>query len=116
MRRFHAVTVAILATMIGACTSTHRNADVPALCTPLKVEFDKPGSVPGRIRLQSGQMIDAPRCCPPLELQDANGRVVQKLRPSAAAQRIVAPGGIYSLVGHDPVGKEHAIQIEVTDK
>jgi hypothetical protein len=59
-------------------------------------------------------MIDPPFCCPPLELRDASGHVVQEFDVTAGQQRLEAPAGAYSLVGHDPAGEECVVQVEVT--
>jgi hypothetical protein len=61
-------------------------------------------------------MIEPPLCCPPLELRTASGEVVQRFDVTAGLQRLVAPSGVYSLVGHDPAGEELIVQIILTDK
>jgi hypothetical protein len=59
-------------------------------------------------------MIEPPQCCPPLELRTANGEVVQRFDVTAGEQSLVAPNGVYMLVGHNPAGEEHVVRIIVT--
>jgi hypothetical protein len=104
--------------LVGAvgCTTARRDVRVSALGTPIKIEFTEPGSPRTSIQLESGQMIEPPLCCPPLQLRNASGDVVQEFDVTAGQQRLVAPTGIYSLVGHDPGGEECVVQIKVTGK
>ena len=82
----------------------------------MKLEFGDQESDQNLIRLRSGQLIVPPRCCPPLELRDVNGVIVQKIDSTASKQGLVAPAGIYSLVGHDPAGGERVLHIEITSE
>jgi len=105
----------ILVGTVG-CTTARRDVRVSTLGTPIKIEFTEPGSPRASIQLESGQIIELPLCCPPLELRTASGDVVQEFDVTAGPQRLAAPGGIYSLVGHDPAGEECVVQIIVTNK
>jgi hypothetical protein len=107
--------VIILVGTVG-CTIARRDVRVSTLGTPVKIEFTDPGSPRASIQLESGQMIKPPRCCPPLQLRTASGEVVQGFDVTASQQRLVAPRGVYSLVGHDPAGEERVVQIIVTTK
>jgi hypothetical protein len=107
--------VIVLVAAVG-CTTARRDVPVSTLGTPIKIEFTEPGSSRASIRLESGQMIEPPRCCPPLELRTASGEVVQQFDVTAGQQRLVAPSGVYTLVGHDPAGEECVVQINVTSK
>lgn len=104
--------LAIMLLSTVGCTTANRDARVTTLETPVKIQFAEPAS----ILLESGQMIEPPRCCPPLELRTARGDVVQKFDVTAGPQRLVAPSGTYLLVGHDPGGEERVVQIRVTGK
>lgn len=110
-------TLAVIATiLVGTvgCTSTHEDTRSNALDIPTKIQFAQPDSPGAPIRLKSGQMIELPHCCPPLELRNANGEKVQVFDIALSQVRLVAQSGIYSLVGYDPGGGEHAVQIIVT--
>lgn len=108
--------LAIIIVGTVGCTTARRDVHVSGPGTPIKIEFTEPGSPRASIQLKSGQVIAPPRCCPPLELRAASGEVVQRFDVTAGQQRLVAPSGVYSLVGHDPAGEECAVQIIVTTK
>ncbi|MHC1765074.1 MAG: hypothetical protein AB9869_12365 [Verrucomicrobiia bacterium] len=112
--RFRASTsaLAVMLFVTVGCTTAHRDVRVSTLETPIKIQFAESAS----ILLASGQVIEPPRCCPPLELRTANGQVVQEFDVTAGPQRLVAPSGTYSLVGHDPGGEDRVVQIKVTEK
>jgi hypothetical protein len=108
--------MALLVIPIGGCSGLHGDREGRSLQEPLKLELGKPGSPLGPVRVRSGQMIVPPRCCPPLELRDARGRVVQEFDVTRWAQPLVAVPGSYSLVGHDPAGEECVLLVEVRGK
>ena len=110
MSRYRAIALAVLTVTILGC------AMVPSLQTPIKLELGEPGSPAGPIRLRSGQMMDEVRCCPGLELRDGQGTVVREFDEYTSGQRLAVPAGHYSLVGHDPFGKECVLLIEITEK
>jgi hypothetical protein len=108
--------MAVLVIAIGGCSRLHGNLEGRSLQEPLQIELGKPGSQLGPVQLRSGQMIVPPRCCPPLELRDASGRVVHEFDVTQWTQPLVAAPGSYLLVGHDPEGKERVRRIEVRAK
>lgn len=108
-----AVLAIILVGTVG-CTSARKNARINSLDIPTKIQFAQPDSPGAPIRLKSGQMVELPHCCPPLELRNANGETVQEFDIALSQVRLVAQSGIYSLVAYDPGGGEHAVQIIVT--
>ena len=107
--------IVIVATVVG-CRSTRQDADNASLQSPVKLDLDAPDSDKAPVRLRFGQMIDPNICCPPLELRDANGAVVQEFNVGARPERLVARAGTYLLVGHDPGGEECVLRIEVVDE
>jgi len=115
MNRYHAFMLTALVVTVVGCTSTPQDVDNTSLQTPMKVELGAPGSPLGPIRIRSGQLIALPPCCPPVELRDANGRVVRELEYTRRPQPLVAHTGTYSIVGHDPGGEECVLRLEVTD-
>lgn len=117
MRPFHTIIPTVLAVTVAGCTSSRDGADDKSLQAPLEIKLGEPGGTPcGPLELRAGQMLVPPRCCPPLELRNAKGDVVQVLDVTAREQRLVAPVGLYSLVGHDPSGKECVLQLRVTNE
>ena len=116
MRYYQAFMLSMLFGTIVRCKSTQTNVEDTPTQTPMTVKLSKPDSVHSPIRIQSGQMFVPPRCCPPLELRDPNGEVVQEFDSTSRQQRLVAPAGTYSLVGHDPGGKEWVAQLEVANE
>lgn len=117
MRRFHTIILTLLAVTVAGCASCRDGADDSSLQAPLEIRLGEPGGTPcGPLALRSGQMLMPPRCCPPLELRNARGDVVQVLDVTAREQRLVAPVGLYSLVGHDPSGKECVLRLRVTNE
>ena len=108
--------IALLVITIWGCSGLHGNLERRSLQEPLEIELGKPGSQLGPVQLRSGQMIVPPRCCPPLELRDASGRVVREFDVTRWAQPLVAAPGFYSLVGHDPGGEERVLLVEVRGK
>lgn len=115
MIRSHIFILIILATIIVGCNSTQRALDGTSTQTPLKLEFDVQESAQTPMRLRSGQVFIPPFCCPPLFLRNVNGAKVQKFDSTAGEQRLVAPAGMYELVGHDPAGGECVLHLEVVN-
>ncbi|MGB0580935.1 MAG: hypothetical protein ACPGVU_14635 [Limisphaerales bacterium] len=103
----------ILVGTVG-CTSARQDARTSALDIPTKIQFAQTDSSWAPIRLKSGQMVELPQCCPPLELRNTNGDTVQEFDITGGQVRLVAQSGIYSLIGYDPGGGEHTVQIIVT--
>lgn len=114
MSRKHACMLTILAVMIVGCTSPRQEVEDTSLRVPMKLELGASGSPLGPIRIRSGQLIVLPSCCPPVELRDANGKVLRELEYTRQPQPLVARPGSYSIVGHDPGGGEQAVMLEVT--
>jgi hypothetical protein len=116
MSRSHAVMLAVLTVILVGCTTTRRYSEDFSLQTPVKIELGKPGAPAGPIRLRSGQMMNAVFCCPSLELRDGHGTVVREFAEHTPGQRLDVPAGTYSLVGHDPEGKECVLQLKITSE
>ena len=116
MKYSQALMLSMLFVTIAGCKSTQPSFEDASTQTPMTVKLGKPGSAHSLIRIRSGQMFVPPRCCPPLELRDPNGEVVQEFDSTSRQQRLVAPAGTYSLVGHDPGGKERVAQLEVANE
>lgn len=104
----------ILTVIVVGCTDTKHAVDNPSLHIPIKPKLGDPGSPLGPIRIQSGQLIALPLCCPPVELRDANGRKIRELDYTQKPQPLVARPANYSIVGHDPGGNECVLKLEVT--
>jgi hypothetical protein len=100
---------------MAGCTSARQDVNGTSLQTPVQVQLGEAGSPLGPVRIRSGQLISLPLCCPPVELRDANGKLVRKLRCTRELQPLVARTGTYSIVGHDPAGAECALRLEVTE-
>ena len=107
---------AVLAIAIWGCSRLNCNLEGRSLQEPLEIKLGKPGSQLGPVQLRSGQVIVPPRCCPPLELREPSGRIVQEFDVTGGAQPLVAGPGSYLLVGHDPGGKECVRLVEVRGK
>jgi hypothetical protein len=116
MIRNHIFILTALVVAIAGCTSTRQDANRASLQTPLQVKIGEAGSPLGPIRICSGQLIALPLCCPPVELRDAKGNLVRKLKCTREPQPLVAGAGTYSIVGHDPAGGECVLRLEVTKK
>ena len=116
MNRYYAFMQAALVVTVVGCTSTRQDIEDTSLQTPMTVELGAPGSPLGPIRIRSGQLISLPPCCPPVELRDANGRVIRELEYTRNPQPLVVRPGNYSVVGHDPGGEECVLRLEVTDQ
>ncbi len=101
---------------IAGCTSARQDVNRTSLQTPVQVQLGEAGSTLGPIRIRSGQLISLPLCCPPVELRDARGKLVRELKCTREPQPLVAGTGTYSIVGHDPAGRECALRLEVTNK
>ncbi len=114
MNRSHIVMLTVLAVAIAGCTSTRQGVNSTSMQTPVQVQLGTAGSPLGPIRIRSGQLIALPLCCPPVELRDANGKVVRELKYTREPQPLVARPGNYSIVGHDPGGGERVVRLEVT--
>ena len=105
--------MALLVIAIEGCSRLRGNPEGGSLQEPLTIVLEQPGAHLDPVRLRSGQMIVPPRCCPPLELRDASGRVAHEFDVTRWVQPLVAAPGSYLLVGHDPGGKEYVRRIEV---
>ncbi len=101
---------------IAACTKTHQRVGGGGLHTPVQLQVGAPGSPMGPISLQTGQLVLLPQCCPPIELRDAKGKFLQKLKVSSDPQPMIARAGSYSIVGHDPAGEECVLRVAVTNR
>jgi len=106
MNRSYIFMIAALVVTIAGCMSNRQDVNSASLQTPLQVQLGAAGSPLGPIRIRSGQMISLPFCCPPVELRDANGKLVRKLEYTREPQPLVAGTGMYSIIGHDPDGGE----------
>jgi len=117
MNRYYTVMLALLAVTIVGCTGLRKNESDVSLDTPLKIALGEPGGAArGPIRIRSGQKIIRPFCCPPLEFRDSAGNVVHDFYGDGKTLSIVAAPGSYSLVGHNPGGKECVLLLEVISK
>ena len=116
MNRSHILMLTALAVAIAGCRSTRQNVEGTCLQTPVQLELGAAGSPLGPIHIRSGQLICLPLCCPPVELRDANGKVVRELKHTREPQSFVASNGSFSIVGHDPGGGECVLRLEVTNK
>jgi hypothetical protein len=102
----------ILTVIVVGCTDT-KHVDNPSLHIPIQLKLGHTGSPLGPIRIQSGQLIALPLCCPPVELRDANGRKIRELDSTQQPQPLVArPAN--AIVGHDPAGNERILKLKVT--
>ncbi len=108
----YAFVLTTLVIMAVGCTSTKH--DAASLRVPMKLEIGAPGSPAGPVRIRSGQVIKVGICCPPVELRDANGKVLRQLDFPGPPQPLVVRPGRYSIVGHDPEGNEGVVRVEVT--
>ncbi len=113
MSRNYTFMLTMLVAVVVGCTSTRREADAASLRVPMKLELGAPGSPKGPVLIRSGQLIECPPCCPPLELRDASGKVVRDLTLTRYLPLVARPGN-YSIVGHDPGGKECVVRLVVT--
>ncbi len=113
MNRSHILMLTALAVAIAGCTSNRQGVNRTSLQTPVQVQLGAAGSPLGPIRIRSGQLIALPLCCPPVELRDANGKVLRELKYTQEPQPLVARPGNYSIVGHDPGGEECVVRLEV---
>ncbi len=77
MNRNQAFILLMLIVMVVGCTSTRR--DAASLRVPTKLELGVPGSPAGPVRIRSGRMVQLGLFCPPVELRDADGKVLRKL-------------------------------------
>ena len=105
-----------LVVAIAGCTNTRPDLNRTSLQTPVEVKLGRAGSPLGPIHIRSGQWISLPLCCPPVELHDANGKLVRELTYTREPQPLVAATGTYSIVGHDPGGEECVLRLEVTNE
>ena len=113
---FLSTLIAFLVITTWGCSGPHGNLEGRSLQEPLEIELGEPGSQLGPVQLRSGQVINPPFCCPPLELRDASGRMVQEFDVTHRTEPLVAVPGSYLLVGHDPGGGERVRRIEVRGK
>ena len=115
MTSHHSFIVIVLVILVVGCGGLrHGSVSGPAAQTPLKVELGAPGRPSEPIRILSGQMVAVEIGCPPLELCDANGKVVRELEYTQEPQPLVAPPGEYSIVGYDPGGEKCVARIRIT--
>jgi hypothetical protein len=99
---------------IAGCTSARPSVSGTSLQTPVQVQFGGAGSAAEPLRIRPGQLISLPLCCPPVELRNADGKRVRELKCAREPQPLMAGTGAYSIVGHDPVGGECVLRVEVT--
>ena len=129
MQCSYTLTLAILVFIVSGCSNTkqlslqrdesvpeHANSNQRDLQTPMNVELAKPGSSLETVTIRSGQIIVLDKTyCPPIQLRDANGVVVRKLRGGTRPQKLLASPGMYTIVGHSPTAGEWTRKIEVTE-
>ena len=113
MSQSHIFMLAALVVAIAGCTSTRQDVNRTSLQTPVQIQLGRAGSPLGPIHIRSGQLILLPLCCPPVELRDANGKVVSQITWTCEPQRLVVGTGSYSIVGHDPAGEECILRLQV---
>jgi hypothetical protein len=111
----HLLVVTAVAILFAACTSARQDLERTPLDPPIRARLGEAGSPAGPIRIHSGQLVSLPRCCPPLELRDAKGRLVRQLEYTTEAQPIVARAGSYFIVGHNPAGEELVLRLKVVN-
>ena len=116
MNRSDIFILSALVVAIAGCTSTQQDFKGTSLQSPIQVQLGHTGSPRGPIHIRSGQLISLPLCCPPVELRDANGKLVRELTYTREPQPLVAGAGTYSIVGHDPGGEECVLRLEVTNE
>ncbi len=104
----------MLVALVAGCRIARHGSTTPAAQTPVKLDLNADDAPSGPVRIRSGQMIQLELGCPPVELRNAKGRLLRKLEYTNEPQPLVAAPGSYSIVGHDPGGKECAVRIEVT--
>ena len=116
MSHIKVLTLALLVAMGVGCTSTKETTGNASLDTPVRLDLGIPiWSESSGVRLRSGQMVDPNVCCPPLELRDASGGVVQEFSVGRPPARLTAAAGTYFLVGHDPGGEECVLKVQVVE-
>jgi hypothetical protein len=114
MNRNHALLLALMLAIAG-CARTPQDVHKTSWSNPVQIQLGEAGSSLGPIRLRSGQLITLPSCCPPVELRDAQGKLVRELNYTSEPQPLVAGTGSYTIVGHDPAGGERVVRLEVTE-
>jgi hypothetical protein len=116
MNHIKVLTLALLVATVVGCTSTNKTTSNASLEVPVRLDLGVPiWSKSSGVRLRSGQMVDPNVCCPPLELRDTSGAVVQEFSLGGPPVRLTAGAGTYLLVGHDPGAEECVLRIEVID-
>ena len=114
MSRNRRFMLTIMVVMLVGCASTRQEVDDISLHVPMKLELGPSRLPSGPIRIRSRQLVALPLCCPPVELRDANGKVLRELECTRQPQPLVARPGDYSIVGHDPSGGERVVRLVVT--
>ena len=110
MNRLPVIMLAVLVIAAIGCATTKRES----IETPMQLELGPPGSPLGPVTLLSGQMVALRIGCPPIELRDESGKLFRKLKYTTNPQVLEAPPGKYSIVGHDPLGREWTLNVVVT--
>ena len=117
MKHIKVLALALLVAMSVGCTSTKKTSSNVSLEAPVRLDLGAPiWSESSGVMLRAGQMVDPNVCCPPLELRNTSGAVVQEFSVGGPPVRLTAGAGKYLLVGHDPGAEECVLRIEVIDE
>ena len=103
----------------SGCHTTQKKTETASLQKPVRLELGKIGKPKGPVQIRSGQMVLLPPYCPPVELRDADGKLVRRLDrgvdTTKQPQALDISPGRYFIVGHGPVAGEHILLVDVTD-
>ncbi len=117
MNSYQVCMLTVLITTVLGCTNIRQDLSSNAFSEPVTIDLGAPDSPPlTPVRIHSGQLIAIPLCCPPLELRGTDGKMIHELEYTQKPQALVAPAGTYSVVGHDPRGKEWVRKLEVVNR